>query len=490
MRRRLLFFLLAGFSLLAMPSTAGADTFPSERAIAVSSPLKEAVLSASAPLRRTLMIHNVQIGEQTLALAVRHGNPDLIDVVSIGGSNDYVFRRRQGLLVVDRVASGARAELSLQTGQLWVDGLPVSRIDLSHLQKDSRLWLSAQALSSLLDAQVSISGRTNARLQVEKAQSPSATSDLLFPNGALVETGSQEGLFLAEFSEERGSHYPVHRITLPDLASFEGALGGKVRELSAPESLGDWRNRKSWQIETKDQKPPNVEGVEAESLLVSEEVDANDKGGSAVSVPRLKFAKMTGGNANNPDRNEPRLVSISSSPHLQDTSRSISRPAARIPVPSLKRFSPRRLQLKDLDRNSARLEPSSGANSPPGLHRPSRGPSATAAPSQVAAIKGTVFLDFDGNGRVGAADQRLEGEQLTLIDISTGRTYTKRSAAFGQFGFTGLQPGRYRLRVLAGWQEHAVDLDIQAGDTEDIVPLAIAAGSPDGPAREIKTAPA
>ena len=98
-------------------------------------------------------------------------------------------------------------------------------------------------------------------------------------------------------------------------------------------------------------------------------------------------------------------------------------------------------------------------------------------------LTGALFIDRDGNGRASQGDDRLEGQAIHLLRTGQGQVGTIRSASFGQFGFSGLAPGQYQLRVMIGWQEYSVPVEIIA-DRDDIltVPIAVPAalmGLPD-----------
>ncbi len=58
-----------------------------------------------------------------------------------------------------------------------------------------------------------------------------------------------------------------------------------------------------------------------------------------------------------------------------------------------------------------------------------------------------------------------------------------RSASFGQYGFSDVMPGHYQLRVLIGWQEYTVPIEVSAGqDNVRILPIPVPAdliGLPD-----------
>ena len=479
MRRQLITFLLAGLSLLATPLDAVADGLPSDRPLAVSQPANALLSPDKASVRQTEAVHNVQIGEQTLAIKVRYGQPDRIDATSVAALSGAVFRRSRQLLIVDRPQSGERAEMSLHTGQLWIDGKPGAPVDTAGIETDSRLWLSPDALSSLVGLPVSVSGRSEPERRDRSARTTIAKANLLFPEPTTLEGSSQARLLLAAHSPEKRAGKSPYRLSVPDLASFEGAFGGSVRKRSSSAIAGDWRKRKSWQIETEIRKTP-----EARLVLASVTSRSSDDGEKAHPRSPAKSAKMSSEHVNEFGRTHSRIVAASFSRSFSETVAN-----SRVPVPSLKALNFRKTG-RGISEQKAVPETSVPE---PSLAAPSDGSDEKHAKTTYEqpgpAIRGTVFLDLDGNGRVDPIDQRLEGERLTLINIETGRMIERRSAAFGGFEFADLQPGRYRLRVLAGWQEHVAELNIRSGDIVSDVSLAIATGPPASAGRQIRTAP-
>ena len=77
-------------------------------------------------------------------------------------------------------------------------------------------------------------------------------------------------------------------------------------------------------------------------------------------------------------------------------------------------------------------------------------------------IRGSVFIDRDGDGAPGPGDTRLEGAWLTLaaLDDGQGEPAEQAAASFGQYAFDGLSPGRYRLTVHHGGRQrdHVIEL--------------------------------
>ncbi|WP_147373351.1 carboxypeptidase-like regulatory domain-containing protein [Henriciella mobilis] len=473
-------FLLAGLSLLATPFAAIADGLPSDQPLTVLQPANALLSPDKGSVRQAEAVHSVQIGAQTLALKVRYGRPDRIDATGVEASTGIVFRRSRQLLTVDRPQSGERVEVSLLTGRLWVDGKPGAPLDLAGIETDGRLWLSPEALSSLVGVPVSVSGRPEPPRRDPGARTAIATTDLLFPAPLTLDDRSQASLLLAAHSPEKSEGYSAHRFSIPDLVSFEGALGGSVRQLSSSGIVGDWRARESWQIETETRNTP-----EAGLILASVTSRSSDDGKNAHPRSPAKSAKMSSEHANEFGRTHSRIVEVSFSRSFSET------PANnRVPVPSLKALNFRKTD-RGISERKAVPEISATEVSRSVLSVGSDEKNAKATYEQPGpAIGGTVFLDLDGNGRVDPIDQRLEGELLALINIETGQMIERRSAAFGQFGFADLKPGRYRLRVLVGWQEHVAELTIRPGDIASDVPLAIATGPPASPGRYIRTAPA
>lgn len=88
-------------------------------------------------------------------------------------------------------------------------------------------------------------------------------------------------------------------------------------------------------------------------------------------------------------------------------------------------------------------------------------------------MRGSVFIDMDGDGTASEGDQRLEGQVLQLIEKVTGDITETTTAAFGQYGFERLRPGSYQLRVVVGWQEYSVDVELTEDHLLHVVPVAI-----------------
>ncbi|WP_084419175.1 SdrD B-like domain-containing protein [Henriciella litoralis] len=88
-------------------------------------------------------------------------------------------------------------------------------------------------------------------------------------------------------------------------------------------------------------------------------------------------------------------------------------------------------------------------------------------------LRGAVFIDMDGNGIASHRDERLEGQPVRLLNLATNASVEVPTASFGQYGFENLEPGDYRLFVMVGWEEYAVDVKLTEDAMLQIVPIAI-----------------
>ncbi len=100
-------------------------------------------------------------------------------------------------------------------------------------------------------------------------------------------------------------------------------------------------------------------------------------------------------------------------------------------------------------------------------------------------IRGTVFVDTNGDARPGPGERRLEGAwlSLTALDDPHADTVEQVAASFGQFAFDGLSPGRYRLTVNHGAiaQESLLELTEDELFLVHLVPVTGAPGEPPPP---------
>ena len=90
-------------------------------------------------------------------------------------------------------------------------------------------------------------------------------------------------------------------------------------------------------------------------------------------------------------------------------------------------------------------------------------------------LSGAVFLDIDSDGEAGSGEVRLEGQIVHLFGLDGGHLLSRTSAAFGQFGFEDLEPGRYQLVTQIGWEEVAVLVDVRAGRADQPVAIPLPA---------------
>lgn len=111
----------------------------------------------------------------------------------------------------------------------------------------------------------------------------------------------------------------------------------------------------------------------------------------------------------------------------------------------------------------ASFEPPSG-RAPAKLEAPTRTRPASAVPFHTPPwtgdLRGTVMIDTDGDSEAGPEDDYLEGQLVRLTRLSTGETLEHRSAAFGQYGFSGLPPGRYELAVTFGREPVVYEVEL------------------------------
>ncbi|WP_156807817.1 SdrD B-like domain-containing protein [Henriciella marina] len=89
-------------------------------------------------------------------------------------------------------------------------------------------------------------------------------------------------------------------------------------------------------------------------------------------------------------------------------------------------------------------------------------------------LRGSVFIDHDGNGVPSRGDVRLEGHPVLLTSLETGEDAAEHpSASFGQYAFEGLTSGRYALSVSIGWDRVEVPALLNPDDMMQIVEIAV-----------------
>ncbi len=95
-------------------------------------------------------------------------------------------------------------------------------------------------------------------------------------------------------------------------------------------------------------------------------------------------------------------------------------------------------------------------------------------------VRGSVFVDANGNGLSDPGETRLEGARLELLklDDDTAQPLTQFAAGFGQYAFEGLSPGRYRLSARMGEASKDVEIELDEESLFQTVPVPIAAAGP------------
>lgn len=89
-------------------------------------------------------------------------------------------------------------------------------------------------------------------------------------------------------------------------------------------------------------------------------------------------------------------------------------------------------------------------------------------------LRGSVFVDHDGDGVPSRGDTRMEGHPVLLTSLETGmQAEEHRSASFGQYAFEGLAAGSYALSVSIGWERVSVPARLHPDDMMQIVEIAV-----------------
>ncbi|MEM9374717.1 MAG: SdrD B-like domain-containing protein [Pseudomonadota bacterium] len=90
-------------------------------------------------------------------------------------------------------------------------------------------------------------------------------------------------------------------------------------------------------------------------------------------------------------------------------------------------------------------------------------------------VRGTVFIDDNGNGQVDAGERRLEGQWITLESKDGTRSFTSHTASFGQYGFESVDPGTYTLKTTISGHPVVQDITVDVDSPFVIAPIPIPA---------------
>lgn len=76
-----------------------------------------------------------------------------------------------------------------------------------------------------------------------------------------------------------------------------------------------------------------------------------------------------------------------------------------------------------------------------------------------ASISGYVYQDHEGDGSQGSDDEGLSGRTVQATNTGTSASYSATTDAAGHYGFPGLEPGNYRVRLVSrpGWSQTSAD---------------------------------
>ena len=92
-------------------------------------------------------------------------------------------------------------------------------------------------------------------------------------------------------------------------------------------------------------------------------------------------------------------------------------------------------------------------------------------------VRGSVFVDRNGNGEIDTAEPRIEGTYVTLRplaeDATEEETISQIAASFGQFSFENLKPGKYELSVNHEGIVHTQTVELHEDDLFEVVPFGV-----------------
>lgn len=430
--------------------------------------------------------HDLAIGDRTVSVRLRYAELDLIDTTALASRLGARLLLQGDEIIFDRPTTGERVHLDRSSGTLKVNGVRAGQVDAAGIIVSRRVWLSASAIEALTGETLQIAGRSR-QLSANVGEQGSAASHadshqaLITPD--LTVTAPEARLMLASFTARRNASgqalKPRSGPGLSPMRSFEGALGGKLRDSKTASGRLDWHGRESWAVlPTGEQSAPQTDRGQGLANVPVQHAGYVEEKEAPASVGRtMKTRKTMSRGLNQPLSSEPAIVQASFSPQAP------ARPVAE---------APEARPVKPVSSSSSGPEPYRGtallyetATISAGLARPASQPDFPSlkkpdelSPGRRGEIRGRLVVDTDADGLVSQGDQHIEGEIVQLIRIGDGVIAERRSAAFGQFGFAGLSPGRYRVRVMTGWQEHRVDVGLSDDDPTQIAPMVIAMDRP------------
>lgn len=88
-------------------------------------------------------------------------------------------------------------------------------------------------------------------------------------------------------------------------------------------------------------------------------------------------------------------------------------------------------------------------------------------------IRGAVFVDENGDGKADVGEFRLEGHMVRLTSLDGAHDSVIQTAAFGQYGFENLMPGRYALEVSFGGRAARRIVDVNEASLFTVQSIAV-----------------